>query len=196
MIEVVTNSDEGETMPIKTTTVPSNFIGDFKVGDNIVYNANLLCKMAEAGSLYNKLVVVQAGSITEAALSQIFYRAQNFTREGVPDIPEADRAEIEKKTVEKFAVIIDVSKKYKLLDELGADIYDDLHTLRKYRNKVHIQTDVDIEGVPRDEEKAFTDKIRSWTVGLNLKVLEFLARKYPRPKGMESFVQALTVPSS
>ena len=183
-------------MPIKTTTVPSNFIGDFKVGDNIFCNANLLCKMAEAGSLYNKLIVVQAGSITEAALSQVFYRAQNFTREGVPDIPEADRAEIEKKAVEKFAVIIDVSKKYKLLDELGADIYDDLHKLRKYRNKVYIQTDVDIEGVPRDEEKAFTDQIKSWTIGLNLKVLEFLARKYPRPKGMESFVQALTVPNA
>jgi hypothetical protein len=42
-------------------------------------------------------------------------------------------------------------KKHKLLDTYGAGIYDDLHKLRKYRNKVHIQDNVDIEGVDRNE---------------------------------------------
>ncbi|WP_159009335.1 hypothetical protein [Bradyrhizobium sp. S69] len=182
-------------MPVKTIEIQSNFIGDFKVGDNLVYNSSLLCKLAEAGSVYNKLIVVQIGSIIEAALSQIFYRARSFTREGVPNILEADRAEIEKKTVEKFAVIIDVSKKYKLLDDLGADVYDELHKLRKYRNKVHIQAEFDIASVPRDEEKAYSDIVRSWAFGLNVKILEFLGKKYPRPEGLGSFVQNLTVPS-
>jgi hypothetical protein len=185
-----------ETMPITTVTISTNFIGDFKVGDNLVYNADLLCKLAEAGSVYNKLIVVQTGSITEAALSQIFYRAQNYNREGVPNISETDRAEIEKKTVEKFAVIIDVSEKYKLLDDLGADIYKQLHNLRRYRNKVHIQLDVGIEGVPREEDKAFTNDIRSWAFDLNVKILEYLGKKYPRPEGLDSFVQPLTVPSA
>ncbi|CDN58366.1 Hypothetical protein RG1141_PB00180 (plasmid) [Neorhizobium galegae bv. officinalis bv. officinalis str. HAMBI 1141] len=45
--------------------IPSNFIGDFKVGDNLVYNADVLrsvCEHNGDGSL-NKLVVVQVGSI-------------------------------------------------------------------------------------------------------------------------------------
>jgi hypothetical protein len=31
-------------MPNKTEEIPCNFVGDFKVGDNLVLNADLLCK--------------------------------------------------------------------------------------------------------------------------------------------------------
>src|SRR5713101_1496519 len=143
-------------MPIKTEKIPCNFVGDFKVGDNIVFNADLLCKLTEAneGSVFNKLIVVQLGSIVEAALAQIIYRAQNHTREGVPNISEADRSEIEGKKIDKFNSVIDVLKKYKVLDALGGDIYDELHKLRKYRNKVHIQDNIAIEGVSRDDNAA------------------------------------------
>jgi hypothetical protein len=95
-----------------------------------------------------------------------------------------------------MTVIIDVSEKYKLLDELGAGIYKQLHNLRKYRNKIHIQLDVGIEGVPRDEDKAFSDDIRSWAFDLNVKILDHLSKKYPRPEGLGSFVQPLRVPSA
>jgi hypothetical protein len=45
------------------------FVGDFKVGDNLVRNANALCKLsANAEGVFDKLMVVQAGSIVEAAL--------------------------------------------------------------------------------------------------------------------------------
>ena len=60
------------------------------------------------------------------------------------------RAEIGTKEVEKFTGIIEVLKKYGVLDALGADIYHELHKLRKYRNKVHIQEDIDIKDVSRD----------------------------------------------
>lgn len=86
--------------------IPSNFIVDFKVGDNLVYNAGVLrslCQHNVDGSL-NKLVVVQVGAIVEAALGQIIYRAQNFNREGVPHIAEADRQAIEgKKSISSTA---------------------------------------------------------------------------------------------
>ncbi|WP_411756315.1 transposase [Sinorhizobium meliloti] len=79
--------------------MPSDFIGDFKVGDNLVYNAGVLRSLCDhngdGGS--NKLVVVQVRAILEAALGQIIYRAQNFNREGVPNIAEVDRQEIEGK---------------------------------------------------------------------------------------------------
>jgi hypothetical protein len=97
---------------MKIETISCRFIGDFKVGDNMVYNAGLLCKLAESGSTFNKLMLLQAGAITEAALWEIIYRAQNFNREVVPNISEEDRVEIEGKKVERFKAIIDVMKKY------------------------------------------------------------------------------------
>lgn len=79
-------------MATKVEAIKCNFIGDFKVGDNMLANSNALTRLSatnEAG-IFNKLMVVQAGSIVEAALDQIIYRAQNYTKESVPNIP-ADR---------------------------------------------------------------------------------------------------------
>jgi hypothetical protein len=72
-------------------------------------------------------------------------------------------------------------KKYKVLDALGKDICDDLHTLRKCRNKVHIQDDIQIDGVARDEGQAFSDTIRTWAIGLNKRVLLHISQKFSRP---------------
>lgn len=183
-------------MPIKTTEISSNFVGDFKVGDNLVFNADLLCKLAEANarSAFNKPIVVQVGAILEAALSQIIFRAKNFNREGVPNISEPDRLEIEGKQIDKFNSVIDVLKKYKVLDGLGPDVYGDLHKLRKYRNKVHIQEDIGIEGVSRDDEVAFSNDIRKWALALNAKVLKFLGEKLARPEHLEGYVKPILVP--
>jgi hypothetical protein len=84
-------------MAAKTEMLNCFFIGEFKVGDNLVRNANALCRLSELNDkgLFNKLIVIQAGSIVEAALGQIIYRAQNFNREGVPNITEEDRKKIE-----------------------------------------------------------------------------------------------------
>jgi hypothetical protein len=109
-------------MAANVTKITCTFIGDFKVGDNLVLNADALCKLSSGNekNVFNKLMVIQAGSITEAALNEIIYRAQHFTREGVPNISKEDRDELGTKMVEKFNTIIDVMKKYKILDGLGA----------------------------------------------------------------------------
>ena len=126
-------------MAIETETILCCFIGDFKVGDNLVFNADLLCKLVTASksSSFNKLIVLQAGAIIEASLAQIIYRAQYFTREGLPNITEADRLEIEGKKVGRFKAIIDVMRKYMILDPRDTGIYDELDKLREYSNKVH-----------------------------------------------------------
>jgi hypothetical protein len=100
-------------MPVKTQQIPCNFVGSFKVGDNLVFNADLLRKLTAANEdgAFNKPIVLQVGSIIEAALAEIIYRAQNFNLEGVPNISEADRAEIEGKKIDKFNSVIDVLKK-------------------------------------------------------------------------------------
>ena len=83
-------------MPFRTENIPCNFSGAFKVGDNLVFNCGLLCNLNEANSdgIFNKPIILQVGSIVEAALGEIIYRAQNFNREGVPSVSEADQAEI------------------------------------------------------------------------------------------------------
>lgn len=162
--------------------IQSTFIGDFKVGDNLVYNAGILCDLSDAnesGGL-NKLIVLQVGSILEAALGQIIYRAQNFNKEKVPNIAEKDRREIEGKQIDKFNNVIDVLQKYGVLNQLGEGIYDDLHRLRKFRNKVHIQDD--IRDLPRDEIEVFTDQTCIWALELNVRVLRYLSEAFPRPQ--------------
>jgi len=59
-------------------------------------NANSLCRLSETNEkgIFNKLMVVQAGSIVEAALDQIIYRAQNYTKEGVPNIGDEELKKI------------------------------------------------------------------------------------------------------
>jgi putative transcriptional regulator len=46
--------------------------------------------------------------------------------EGVPNIVKADRREIEAKKIDKFNTVIDILKKYKVLNALGDNIYDEL----------------------------------------------------------------------
>lgn len=164
-----------------TVEIASNFIGDFKVGDNLAYNADILCAARDAnvGGQLNKLIVIQVCSILEAALGQIIYRAQNFHVEGVPNIADDDRKEIEAKTVDVFNNVIEVMKKYGLLNDLGEEIYADLHRLRRHRNKVHIQNDV--EGTPRDESAIFTDEVCNWALDLNVRVLSYLSTVFERP---------------
>lgn len=162
----------------KTEKVLCKFIGEFLVGDNIIKNAEALCRMHanNNGALFNKLMLVQMGAIVEASLDQIFYRARNHTVEGLPNIPEDERKKIAEKDVERFATIIDVMKKHKLLDGLGADIYAELHKFREYRNRVHIQLDNKPDNTLRREHEAFTTAVVEWSFKLGIKVLNFLTK--------------------
>jgi hypothetical protein len=73
-------------------------------------------------------------------------------------------------------------------------IYDELHKLRKYRNKVHIQTDVYIKYVPRDEDAAFSVKTVIWALKFTVRVLNHLNEKFSRPKELEHFAHSLSIP--
>lgn len=95
-------------MSIECFEVDCNIFGNFKIGDNVFYNASLLCNLVERsddGAL-NKPIVLQAASILEVCFAQIFYRAANFNREGVPNISEEDQNAIAIKQIDKLEVII------------------------------------------------------------------------------------------
>jgi hypothetical protein len=179
-------------------TIRCNFIGDFKVGDNIVANGRALCRLSATNkdNTFNKLMVVQAGSIVEAALDQIFYRAQNYTKEGVPNIPADDLKKIRDTKIERFNNIIQRMQTHNLLDGLGGTIYDDLHRLRKLRNRVHIQFDDEPEQLGRDEYRAFSDKEVIWSLSLCIRVLNHLGERFPRPEALAVFAHAVCVPKA
>lgn len=181
---------------ISKKVLPCNFVGDFKVGDNLVHNCRILSELviANEAGLLNKLVVLQVCSILEACLAEIIFRTQNFNLEGVANISESDRREIEGKKLDKFSAVIDVMKKYHILDTLGEEVYDELHRLRKYRNKIHIQDDVAIEGVSRDEPELFSDELTQKALDLNFRVINCLVDRYPRSEDVGSYVSDLTIP--
>ena len=181
-------------MPIKTEEIPCNFVGQFKVGDNLVYNTSIMCDFVESNrdSIFNKPIVLQVGSILEAALLQIIFRAQHYTKEGVPNIVKEDREEIKSKKIDKFYSVINVMQKYKILNDLGADIYEELHKLRCYRNKIHIQDD--IKGASLDEPLVFSDDVCARALILNQRVLKHLSEVSPRPEYIHKFLRSLRVP--
>lgn len=183
-------------MPIERVDIPCNFVGSFKVGDNLVFNSRILCELAEANheGVFNKPAIIQVGSILEAALAQIVYRAQNYNLEGVPNINEEDRQQIEGEKADKLYHVIRVLEKYGVLGELGDGIYDELHRLRKYRNKVHIQEPIKIPNTPADDDVAFSDTVYAWAIHLNHTVLAYLSDAFARPQHIHNYVAAIPVP--
>ena len=183
-------------MTAATKTITCNFIGDFKVGDNILANAKALCRLSSQNDkgIFNKLMVVQAGSIVEAALDQIIFRAQNYTKEGVPSIPDETIKKIRNTRIERFNNIIQAMKKHKLLDGLGEDIYRDLDRLRELRNRIHIQFDDEPVGVDRDDSKAFTDVTVVQSLALCTSILEYLCNTYARPKNLGAYAHDISIP--
>jgi len=178
-----------------TIEIPCNFVGSFKVGDNLRYNCDVLCNLVDANAenSFGKMIVLQAGAILEAALTQIIYRAQNYNLEGVPNIVEADRKKIEESKIDKFAIAIDVLRKYAVLDGLAGDVYGELHRLRQYRNKIHIQEDVKVAGAPRDEDAIFIADLTAWALDLNRRVLLHLSEALARPQ--HNYVGLMRLPA-
>lgn len=185
-------------MPAIFENITCNFIGDFKVGDNILAGADALCRLWEQneGCTFNKLMVVQAGSIVEAALDQIIYRAQRYVREGVPNIPANELETIRGTTIERFNNIIQAMRGRSLLDGLGANIYDELDCLRQLRNRIHIQFDDRPVNVGRDDSEAFADETVAWALRLCIQVLTYLSNEYPRPAGLAAYAHNISIPRS
>jgi hypothetical protein len=82
----------------------------------------------------------------------------------VPNITPDRLKRIRETEIERFNNIIQAMKTHKLLDGLGASIYDDLDHLRELRNRVHIQFDDKPKGVGRDDHHAFDDKKVVWAL--------------------------------
>ena len=164
--------------------VKNNFAGSFKVSDNIEYNCKILNQLYEyfkSGTEEQKKhlckpITVIIVSIIEAMLSDfIEIRVKYHTKEGIKGISDEVLEEIRKKRISKMSQYIDCIEKYKLF---GKTDYESLHSLRKLRNRIHIQNIKDFES---NESEAFTENRKEMAEKILEKIAKILSTKYPRP---------------
>jgi hypothetical protein len=80
--------------------------------------------------------------------------------------PERRGAALATKTVENLNNVIEVTKNIKSSTALALAYATSFTSSEKYRYKVHIQTDVGIEMISRDENAAFSATIVGWSLAL------------------------------
>jgi hypothetical protein len=166
--------------------INSNFIGNFKVGDNINHNCSTLRvlyeKLNEASQndkifLYKPIIIFNT-SIIEAMLYDFHFRAKKFTKEGIQNVTDDILEYIRGKHIDELEKYIPSAKKHDLFDEQDSDFYEALDDLRKLRNRIHIQNTKRYSD--SDESKAFSkEKVEQSELILE-KVAKTLSTKYAR----------------
>lgn len=180
--------------------VSSDFIGSFKVGDNIHYNLECLAALYSSQSklrpeddyLLVKPIVIANAAIAEALLHDLFFRAQNFTKEGLKGIAEKTLEEIRNKTVDQFATYIAVAEKHDLLGDPTKKLYEELHALRKLRNRVHIQNIK--RDSPIDESDAFDEKAQEFSEKMLEELLSKVSSRFPRDGVASKHLEDFKIP--
>ncbi|MDO8478391.1 MAG: hypothetical protein Q7W02_19785 [Candidatus Rokubacteria bacterium] len=181
-------------------TVPANFIGTFKTGDNINYNLRLLAVLyrhyeeanAEEQSLLCKPIILILVSIIEAILHDFHMRIRVFTIEGVKTLADSVIAYIQGKDPDELETYIASARKHNLFEMANLRFYDILTELRKLRNRIHIQNTKGLP--PPDEHNAFTQAKTLLAEKALERVVKKMAEKYPRGEHVSGFVGDFVFP--
>lgn len=181
-------------------TVSAQFIGVFKVGDNINHNLEILellyRSQADAtgrhAHLLRKPIIVLLGSIGEAVLYDLHFRMRTYTHEGVLGIPASVLDRVRGKKLDKFELYISSAKKHELLGVKTDWIYDDLDTLRKLRNRIHIQNEKrDFEP---NEWDAFSAPRQISAERSVEQLVKIISKNHPRPESVQGHVTDFRFP--
>lgn len=179
--------------------ISSNFIGEFKLGDNINYNLRTLTLLYQQYSITNlpdkrfliKPIVIINTSIIEAVLCDFLeIKIKTFTIEGVCGISQEILNYLRSKKIDKFELYITQSKKHNFFDLNSLVFYDKLQDLRKIRNRIHIQNTK--KHLPLDEYDVFTEQVKELSEKVLEKVMKTMNKKYSR--GSSQYVQEFKLP--
>jgi hypothetical protein len=108
-----------------TVTIQSKFIGDFKLGDNINHNLDILAllyKQYNDGDdaqkrLLCKPIILLVVSIVDAVLHDLHWRVKTFTKEGVANILKSSIEHIRGlKKMDRFEKYIASARQHGLID--------------------------------------------------------------------------------
>ncbi len=183
-----------------TFTVKATFIDIFKIGDNINYNLEILkvlyeqyASLAVLGNknLLIKPIVIINTSIAEAILYDFIenrIRRANSTEIMFPDILSVLRG----KKLDRFEHYIIQAQKYDFFDQKDTNFYNAMHSLRKKRNRVHIQNSK--LGEPANESEAFDEKLKLLSEKVLEKILDTMTTKYPRREEYHDYVKDFELP--
>lgn len=166
--------------------IESKFIGDFKIGDNISYNLNVVEVLydkfddseADDRRLLCKPIVMLLASVTEAVLYDFHKRVKTFTIEGVKNLTVDAIDHIRLAKIDDFAKYIDSARKQKLFGDADSAFYGRMHDVRNLRNRIHIQNEK--KYLPRDEFNAFTLEAKILAEQVAEKTLKVLASNFAR----------------
>jgi hypothetical protein len=180
--------------------VNADFIGDFKLGDNINYNLKVLNHLYdiqttidnEKPEMLRKPIIVLLASIAEALLYDLHQRVKEYTIEGVTGMSAKVITYIRGKQIDKFELYISSVKKHNVLGPKTEPIYDGLHELRKIRNRVHIQNENnDYEA---NDAQAFS-AARQKTAESSVEVLmKTFSKTHPRKQNAQGHVKSFALP--
>lgn len=145
-----------------TEAITGTFMWNFKKGDNIIYNLEVVWELYEAMARstdkrkFNKPITVILVSIIECILDDFAYRIRGHVNDTIPNIPQADIEMFRTRKYDKLEHYIAASKRFNLFNK-PASFYDSMDELRKARNRVHIQNSRN--QLAADEFNVFTDAL-------------------------------------
>lgn len=163
--------------------IDAGFIGIFKIGDNINYNLQILAELYKVNNesneyLFNKPITIFIASIIEALLYDFHFKAKYYTLEGIKNITNDVLDYIRSKNIDRLGRYIASARKHKIFKAQDETFYDDLETLSKLRNRIHIQNEKnDLES---DESSVFTNDRRILAEKLLEIVMKSMAESHNR----------------
>ena len=131
-------------------------------------------------------------SIVEAVLFDFDSRIRWFTREGVQNMSADILSAIRLKNYDRLEKYIACAKKHDFFDSAYNSFYADLETLRKIRNRIHIQNDKQYS--PQHEMIAFQDNEKILAEKALEVVLRTMRKKYSRPPSVQGYVRDFIIP--
>lgn len=177
--------------------IKANFIDVFKIGDNINYNLSVLKvlyegyeKLPNSKKLIKPILIINT-SIAEALLHDFINNRivrANRTERIFEEI--LDTLRITK--LDKFYHYITQAEKYDFFDMKDTGFYNAMHSLRKKRNRIHIQNIP--WNKPDDEFEIFDEKSKILSEKVVEKILNTLVSKYPRREEYHGFVNDFELP--
>jgi len=146
------------------------FNWDFKKGDNIEYNLEILSTLYKARRFakkskhyFNKPILIIIASIIECILDDFVIRIRKRVFDPLPNLTESQIRNFKFtgtgqttriKKMEKFDHYIKISERHDIFDQ-GVRFYQALNLLKDIRNRVHIQNRNNI--LDKNEFSVFTD---------------------------------------
>ncbi len=173
-----------EDRELLASAITGTFIWNFKTGDNIVYNLEVIDRIYELNdsdggrqNILIKPIVVLGVSVIECILSDFVYRVSGRVRDPLPILTEDQIKDFKTKKRDKLEHYIAVARKHSLFG-FDESLCSDLQILRIARNRVHIQNSKG-DG-PVDEGELFTPELLRMFEKIFEEVLKTMMEKFPR----------------